>query len=240
MIQFKRRGDVDYIECGLIELKLDGGGDAVTGMRFQGYGAVFSNVDSYGDVIEPGSFAQFLADMNASRQSWPAMLSQHGGFGLTAQDMTPVGLWHDLAEDGKGLATEGEFAETDRGIELFKLAKMKPRPAINGLSIGYIAKEWEPRSKPEDPRRRLKRIDLIEISPVTFPANRKARIESVKGLYGARLAEQALRDAGFSATEAKAIVARGFKPSADLAPRDVEDLQAINAMASALASRIHN
>mgnify|MGYP006393132189 CR=1 FL=1 len=211
MYELKRRNGVEYVECGLIELKFDGGGDAITGMRFQGYGAVFGNVDSYGDVIEPGAFASYLSDMRDGKQDWPAMLSQHGGFGLTAEDMTPVGVWHDLGEDGRGLKTDGEFADTERGTELYKLAKMKPRPVINGLSIGYIAKESEPRSKPEDPRRRLKRIDLIEISPVTFPANRKARLESVKHGLGVTAAETALRDAGFSRREAKAILASGFK-----------------------------
>ena len=176
-LQFKRAAGVDYIECGLIELKFDGGGDAVTGMRFQGYGAVFGNVDQGGDLIEPGAFAMFLADLKAGRQPWPAMLSQHGGLQLTAQDITPVGAWHDLAEDGRGLKADGELCDTPRGEELYKLMKMKPRPAIDGLSIGYIAKEAEPRSKPEDPRRRLKRIDLVEISPVTFPMNRMARGE---------------------------------------------------------------
>lgn len=232
MHEIKRRPDVEYVECGLIELKFDGGGDAVTGMRFQGYGAVFGNVDSYGDVIEPGAFASFLSDMREGKQGWPAMLSQHGGFGLTAQDMTPVGVWHDLAEDGKGLKTDGEFADTDRGTELYKLAKMSPRPAINGLSIGYIAKDVEPRSKPEDPRRRLKRIDLIEISPVTFPANRKARMESVKNGLGVTAAETALRDAGFSRREAKAIVSGGFK--ALTSPRDAGGLGGLAAFARQL------
>lgn len=211
MYQLKRHAGVDYVECGLLELKFDGGGDAVTGMRFQGYGAVFGNVDGGGDLIEPGAFAQFLADVKSGQQHWPAMLSQHGGMGLTAEDMTPVGIWHNLAEDGKGLLSDGEFADTARGTELYKLAKMSPRPALNGLSIGYIAKEAVPRSKPEDPRRRLKRIDLIEISPVTFPMNRKARIEAVKGGLSITAAEIALRDAGFSRREAKAILADGFK-----------------------------
>lgn len=211
MYQTKRAPGVDYIECGLIELKLDGGGDAVTGMRFQGYGAVFGNVDRGGDLIEPGAFASFLADVKAGRQPWPAMLSQHGGIGLTAEDMTPVGVWHDLAEDGHGLKSEGEFADTARGTELYKLMKMKPRPAIDGLSIGYIAKESVPRSQPEDPRRRLKRIDLVEISPVTFPMNRLARVQTVKSEVTKRTAEQALRDVGFSQSEAKALVAGGFK-----------------------------
>lgn len=203
---------VEYTSCGLVELKFDGGGDAVTGMRFSGYGAVFGNIDKGGDLIEPGAFADFLADVRKGKQEWPAMLSQHGGMGLTAQDVTPVGLWHDLAEDGKGLRSDGEFADTERGRELYVLGKMKPRPAITGLSIGYIAKESVPRSKPDEPRRRLKRIDLIEISPVTFPMNGKARISSVKSIdFITTLAdaETYLREVGgLSKSQAVAFIAR--------------------------------
>lgn len=204
---------IEFIECGLVELKFDGGGDAVTGMRFKGYGAVFGNMDAGGDVIQPGAFAAFLADAKNGKQQWPAMLSQHGAMGLTAQDMTPVGIWHELAEDGKGLDAEGEFADTERGTELYKLAKMKPRPALNGLSIGYIAKESTPRTKPDEPRRTLKRVDLIEISPVTFPMNRKARMTSVKALADNERDLEAwlMRDAGLSLKEAKTVISHGFK-----------------------------
>lgn len=203
---------IEYTNCGLIELKFDGGGDAVTGMRFQGYGAVFGNMDKGGDVIEPGAFSAFLADMQAGKHEWPAMLSQHGAMGLTSQDMTPVGVWHELSEDGKGLKTDGEFADTERGIELYKLGKMKPRPAISGLSIGYIAKEVTPRTMPDEPRRRLKRIDLIEISPVTFPMNGKARMTSVKSFDTERDIERWLmQDAGLSRREARIVINSGFK-----------------------------
>jgi len=112
------------------------------------------------------------------------MLSQHGGWGMTSEDLTPVGSWLDLAEDGKGLAVEGELADIERGRDLYTLMKMKPRPAIRGLSIGYYAREFEMGSKPDEPRRRLKRIDVVEISLVTFPANRKARVSGVKGIEG--------------------------------------------------------
>lgn len=110
------------------------------------------------------------------------MLSQHGGLGLTSQDLTPIGVWTGLSEDGTGLKVEGQFADTPRGREMYALMKMAPRPGIDGLSIGYIAKESIPRSQPEDPKRRLKRIDLIEISPVTRPANGKARVTGIKSI----------------------------------------------------------
>ncbi len=203
---------MERILCGLTEIKLAGTGTATDAMSFSGYGAVFGNIDSYGDVIEPGAFANYLSDVQKGNQPWPAMLSQHGGLGLTSQDLTPIGVWTGLSEDGTGLKVEGQFADTPRGREMYALMKMAPRPAIDGLSIGYIAKESIPRSQPEDPKRRLKRIDLIEISPVTRPANGKARVTGIKSIEDlATLSEIEgyLREAGgFSRTEAKTLIAR--------------------------------
>ena len=199
------------LTCNLRELKFaaDEGAQA---MSFTGYGAVFGNVDSYGDVIEAGAFSKFLADVKAGNQPWPAMLSQHGGWQMSAEDMTPIGVWTDFAEDGHGLKVTGQLADTPRGLEMYKLMKMSPRPAIDGMSIGYIAKEWEPRSKPEDPKRGLKRIDLIEVSIVTRPANGKARVESVKNDWTERDFERLLtRDAGLSRSEALVVINQGFK-----------------------------
>ena len=204
---------MNHLACALREIKLappDAAG--IETMTFSGYGAVFGNVDSYGDVIAPGAFAQFLSDAQSGKQPWPAMLAQHGGWGMGADDMTPVGVWTSLAEDGHGLKVEGKFADIPRGRDLYTLMKMEPRPAIDGLSIGYIAKKFEPRSKPEDPRRKLTQIDLMEISPVTFPANRLAKVGSVKSLEDLSTLsdiEDYLREAGgFSRNEAKGLIAR--------------------------------
>ncbi len=198
------------LTCNLRELKF--ATDEAQAMSFTGYGAVFGNVDSYGDVIEAGAFSKFLADVKAGDQPWPAMLSQHGGWQMSAEDMTPIGVWTDFAEDGHGLKVTGQLADTPRGREMYALMKMGPRPAIDGMSIGYIAKEWEPRSKPEEPKRKLKRIDLIEVSLVTRPANGKARVESVKNDWTERDFERLLtRDAGLSRSEALVVINQGFK-----------------------------
>lgn len=198
---------------GLKEVKFAAGdSQQPEAMTFSGYGAVFGNVDSYGDVIQPGAFADTLAAAHKSGQ-YPAMLLQHGGWGLGADDMTPIGIWTSLAEDGHGLKVEGKLADTPRGREAYALLKMTPRPAIDGLSIGYIAKEWAQRSKPEEPRRTLKKVDLMEVSLVTFPANGKARIASVKSAmdYDEREFEQILRDSGLSRKEAQIVISQGFR-----------------------------
>lgn len=203
---------MDSLICDLVELKFDNGGQAEA-MSFSGYGAVFGNVDSHGDVIEAGAFSRFLSDIKSGTQAWPAMLSQHGGWQMTSEDMTPIGVWTDFSEDGHGLKVTGQLADTPRGREMYALMKMSPRPAIDGMSIGYIAKEWEPRSKPEDPKRRLKRIDLVEVSLVTRPSNGKARVTAVKGAgMTERDFERLLtRDAGLSRSEAQVVINQGFK-----------------------------
>lgn len=228
---------MERLEIALRELKFAPAGDAMT---FSGYGAVFGNVDSYGDVIQKGAFAKTIHDAKTSG-IWPAMLEQHGGWGMSATDMTPVGVWSDLGEDDVGLKVEGAFAPTVRGRELYTLMKMTPRPAINGLSIGFIPVKWRMRSSPEEPRRTLEEIKLMEISPVTFPANGKARVSSVKSDCTEREFERLLtRDAGFSRSEALVIIDRGFK--AFMATRDAGDVglqelaQAIKRRNAALAA----
>ena len=192
------------VECAL-DLKFAGGDDGER--AFSGYGAAFGNVDSYGDVIAPGAFRDSIAEARKSGD-WPAMLLQHG---FADGGPTPIGVWTEMREDDRGLWVEGRLADTQAGRDSYALLKMQPRPAISGLSIGFVAKEWVARSKPEEPRRTLKRIDLFEVSLVTFPANRRAKVEAVKSERTIKDAERALRDAGFSRKEAAAIVAVGFR-----------------------------
>lgn len=189
---------MDYASFNLREVKV-ASDDTMT---FSGYGAVFGNMDSQGDVIVPGAFANTLSEISASGIR-PAMLLNHGEEGAV-----PIGVWTRVAEDGHGLQVEGKLAKTPRGFECYELLKMD---AITGLSIGYIAKKYELRTKPEDPRRKLTEIALHEVSLVTFPANGKARVSSVKSGLTIRDAEVCLRESGFSREQAKTIVAQGFK-----------------------------
>lgn len=189
---------------------------------FEGYGAVFGNVDSYGDVVVPGAFKATLREAKATG-NWPAMLLHHGGGQMSAADMMPVGIWTDLTEDDVGLKVTGKLAlDTSRGADTYALMKMQPRPALSGMSIGYRAKKFTLGTRPTEPRRKLEMVDLFEVSLVTFPANVKAQVESVKNggtPNTIREFEDFLRDAGgFSHSAAKAIAASGYKAKSD--PRD--------------------
>ena len=49
---------------------------------------------------------------------------------------------------------------------------------LDGLSIGFRTKKFTMGTKPNEPRRTLEEIDLMEVSIVTFPANGKARVSA--------------------------------------------------------------
>lgn len=164
----------------------------------EGYGSVFGVLDKYDDIIANGAFAESLS-AHKSAGTMPAMLWQH--------DATePIGVWDEMSEDGSGLRVKGRLAlDTDSGRKAHSLLKMK---AINGLSVGFISKQWA--YNPETNVRTLKEIDLWEVSLVTFPANAKARVTTIKSaeLETPKDAERALREAGFSKSCATAFVSR--------------------------------
>jgi hypothetical protein len=218
-----------------LELKFAAGdGQDDQAGTFSGYGSVFNTLDSYRDTILKGAFSKTLADAKKSG-IWPAMLLQHGSF-LGGDDDMPVGIWTEMEEDDKGLRVTGKLANTTRGQDTYKLLKMTPRPAISGLSIGFMVKEFTLGTKPTEPRRTIKSMDLLECSIVTFPANLKAQIDGVKaasrelierarggtpldGANAKRFLEGVLmRDAFLSEREAKALLSGGFNA---IAPRDV-------------------
>lgn len=165
----------------------------------EGYGSVFGVRDNYDDVIAKGAFIQSLKDHKAAC-TMPAMLWQHDAD-------KPIGVWTEMVEDEKGLRIKGQLAmETVKGKEAHALLKMG---ALNGLSIGFMSKEWAYDRDTEV--RTLTAIDLWEVSLVTFPANEKARVTNVKSadeLQAPKDAEKVLRDAGFSKSDATAFVSR--------------------------------
>jgi HK97 family phage prohead protease len=212
---------MNRLGCGFLEVKFNPGADDGT---FAGYGSIFGNVDSYGDVVAPGAFKSTLQEAKSGTGAWPAMLLQHGGDSV--EDKMPIGIWTAMDEDDNGLRMEGKLAlDTRRGAEAYALLKMTPRPALNGLSIGYRARKFVMGAKTDKARRTLTGVDLHEVSLVTFPANTLATVTSVKAsdeIKTIRDFENFLRDVGgFSNSAAKAIASGGFKSHADL--RDEDD-----------------
>lgn len=198
----------------------------------EGYGSVFGVRDAYDDVIAPGAFGQSLKDHKAGG-TMPAMLWQHNA-------SEPIGIWTDMVEDERGLKVIGQLAlETVRGREAHALLKMG---ALNGLSIGFVSKQWTYDRETEV--RTLTQIDLWEVSLVTFPANGKSRVTTVKGAADEvrvpKDAERILRDAGFSKADATAFVSRVMRlgeERREAAQSTVQALRSADRLISLLTSR---
>lgn len=163
--------------------------DTADATTIAGYGAVFNNVDTYGDMIAKGAFKDTLEDWRR-RGSLPKMLLQHGGIFGSAEDGIPVGQWTEMQEDDTGLFVSGRLFAPDTDKGKFILEGLKCG-ALDGLSIGFIARDFSYAKTASDPKRTLKRVDLFEVSIVTFPANPEARVRTVAAGEKAQWAQTA-------------------------------------------------
>lgn len=169
---------------------------------FEGFGSVFGNVDSYKEIVAPGAFTQSLADWKASGRLPPVLWQHRSG--------EPIGPYLSMEEQAIGLHVKGQLLVNDvqRAKEARALMKAK---AVNGLSIGFVTREDS--FDRVTGIRTLKKVDLWEVSVVTFPANPAAQISSVKSAIDAietvRDAEAFLRDVGrLSNAQAAAFISR--------------------------------
>lgn len=164
--------------------------DESTG-TIKGYGSVFHNKDSYGDVVQPTAFKNIASKgIKSVKMLWQHNMSE------------PLGVWNKYSVDEHGLFLEGKISTVvQKGKEAIDLLKMG---AIDGLSIGYytLKETWDNVEKTLF----LDELDLIETSIVTMPANKLARISEIKSksdkLNVIRTVENLLRDAGFSRKDA--------------------------------------
>ncbi len=134
---------------------------------FSGYASVFDCVDFQNDQVMPGAFAGSLENWR-EKNTWPKMLWQH-------DYNHPIGVWLDMQEDDKGLLVKGRLLlEVTKGREAYALLK---NGITNGLSIGF---SLERATTSAMGHQLLHKVNLHEVSLVTYAANPKAKVEWVK------------------------------------------------------------
>jgi HK97 family phage prohead protease len=144
---------------------------------FEGYGGVFHNVDSYGNLILPGAFAASLAEYKAM----PGMYAEHSIY-TPGGDLLPIGRWLDMGEDGKGLRVKGKISalDTDHGK---RIRALMLDDALGGLSIAYSVPKGGAvhgdGKKADEPRRTLRAVNLTSWTLCAIPPTRaRASIRS--------------------------------------------------------------
>jgi Escherichia/Staphylococcus phage prohead protease len=142
---------------------------------FAGYASLFNREDLGGDLILPGAFRDSLASRGPAGIK---MLFQHN-------PNEPIGVWEQLVEDARGLWAKGRLMpEVARAREVLSLMRAG---ALDGLSIGF--RTILGRRDAKTGIRRLAKVDLWEISVVTFPLLPEARVAHVKARHNRPLIE---------------------------------------------------
>lgn len=140
-------------------------------LTFSGYASTFGNVDLDGDTILQGAFVASL------EKEIPKMLLMHNSRAV------PIGVWVSLKEDAIGLKVEGSMPLDDDRVKGMIAPQMRIK-SLDAMSIGFrnavFDFDQEHTNSWGDPGKIFKKVDLKEISLVTFPANEQARITAVK------------------------------------------------------------
>jgi HK97 family phage prohead protease len=173
----------------------DGGG------TLEGLGAAFLNLDATGDIIAPGAFADAI----------PKFLVDGFIGGLNHDWRNPLGHPAEARETKDGLYIRAVFDDTTDARDM--RAKLTPHPetgraTIRKLSIGYKPVEARMLNSPDEIKsywtksgyspsgddlaradkskraRLLTKLDLMEISPVSVPANDRANVLAAKMFGG--------------------------------------------------------
>jgi len=132
-----------------------------------GYGSTFNNVDRVNDIVLPNAFAKSLAKRK------PMLLFGHD------MKSVPIGKIDEIKEDDKGLQFTARMPKDDAFVRDRLIPQIKIG-SLNSFSIGYKTNDYEIDKK--SGARKLKEVDLYEISLVTFPANEKAVVTSYKSV----------------------------------------------------------
>lgn len=144
----------------------------VKGNTICGYFAIFNNIDSDGDVFQPGAFAKTIAENGPQGKGRVLHLYAHNRW-----DSLPIGKLTLLKEDAKGLYFESEIVETDFNKDIlahYKAGTLKEHSVgfyiinsrdemVNGKEVRYITE-----------------VKLLEGSTVLWGANEEALVTGIK------------------------------------------------------------
>lgn len=154
--------------------------------QFVAYASVFGNVDSYGDVVVKGAFADDLAQWKASGYPIPLLF----GHNMYDPDFNLGSA--DAVEDDHGLLVTGTLdLENPKSAQTYRLIKGK---RINQMSFAYDVIESGQVTKDGETVTELRKLKLYEVSVVPVGANQETEILAVKAAAGALIARAELKE----------------------------------------------
>lgn len=137
---------------------------------FTGYASVFGNVDSYGEVVVKGAFADALKAQSTYPVYWSHQMSD---------PMMNIGKTVDIREDDHGLYVKGQLdLETPMGAQVYRLIK---DGRVNQMSFAFDVEDYAFASSEEKGEYvELRKLKLHEVSVVQVGANQATELLDVK------------------------------------------------------------
>ena len=154
--------------------------DATDGLedgQFDALVSVFGNVDSYGDVVMPGAFADTLAEWKASGNPIPVLWSHQIG-----DPDSHIGYVVDAVETEKGLQVRAQLdLDEPKAAKVYKLLKGR---RVTQFSFSYDVIEGAYVEQNVDGETKshyeLRKIKLYEVGPTLIGANQDTELIDVK------------------------------------------------------------
>lgn len=141
--------------------------------QFVAYASVFGNIDSYGDVVQPGAFAGTLKEWAESGNFLPVLF----GHNMADPDYN-IGHVIEATEDERGLKVLGQLdLESPKGAQVHRMLKGK---RVSQMSFAYdVVKGTWGQLDGQDVYE-LHEVKIYEVSLVTIGANQETEILAVK------------------------------------------------------------
>ena len=136
--------------------------------EIKGYASVFGNKNTWGDIIEHGAFAEFIASMQDAQVTIP-LVFEHKTDDVAAY----IGTVDTVREDERGLYITASLADNENAE---KVRALVDNDTLNDFSVGIIATDYEPLEEGGDT---IKTAMLREVSIVLTGADREAKIEKL-------------------------------------------------------------
>lgn len=141
--------------------------------QFEAYASIFGNVDSYGDVVQPGAFTETLKAWADSGNFLPVLF----GHNMADPDFN-IGHVVEAVEDDRGLKVIGQLdLESPKGAQVHRMLKGK---RISQMSFAYDVVRGSVGQLDGLDVYELHEVKVYEVSLVTIGANQETEILAVK------------------------------------------------------------
>lgn len=156
------------------DIKLKAGPeDGLAEGQFIAYASVFGNVDSTGDIVVRGAFANDLLRWAASPNYIPLLFAHN----MTDPDYN-IGHIVEAVEDEVGLKVTAQLdLQNPKAVQVYRLLKGR---RIDQMSFAYDVVDSVETYTDGEESTELRELKLYEVSVVTIGANQETEIMAVK------------------------------------------------------------